>query len=144
MALTEKQRLALTAAISLSLGMGSGAGVNELVQDNVITLEQAEQFIQAEREKQKQQATHWAKVVDGEVVEVIVADYDFIQSGRVGDQSLWVPTFKNDDRLRYAGKGMRISTTTEIFDFKSKPIERRQETEPPVIVSPTSSTSTRL
>ncbi len=38
---------------------------------------------------------HFAKVVDGVVTEVIVADQSFIDSGIVGDPSLWIQTSYN-------------------------------------------------
>jgi len=38
---------------------------------------------------------HFAKVIDGVVVEVIVADQDFIDSGAVGDPLLWIQTSYN-------------------------------------------------
>lgn len=39
--------------------------------------------------------SHFAKVVDGVVVDVIVAEQDFIDSGVVGDPSMWVQTSYN-------------------------------------------------
>lgn len=38
---------------------------------------------------------HFAKVIDGVVIEVIVADQDFIDSGAVGDPLLWIKTSYN-------------------------------------------------
>jgi hypothetical protein len=38
---------------------------------------------------------HFAKVIDGVVIEVIVADQDFIDSGAVGDPLLWIQTSYN-------------------------------------------------
>ena len=39
--------------------------------------------------------SHFAKVEDGIVTNVIVAEQDFIDSGAVGDPSLWVQTSRN-------------------------------------------------
>ena len=38
---------------------------------------------------------HFAKVEDGVVIEVIVAEQDFIDSGAVGDPALWIQTSYN-------------------------------------------------
>lgn len=38
---------------------------------------------------------HFAKVENGNVVNVIVAEQDFIDSGAVGDPSLWIQTSYN-------------------------------------------------
>ena len=38
---------------------------------------------------------HFSKVVDGIVETVIVAEQDFIDSGKVGDPSIWVKTSYN-------------------------------------------------
>jgi hypothetical protein len=38
---------------------------------------------------------HWAKVVDGKVSQVIVAEQDFIDSGAVGNASEWIQTSYN-------------------------------------------------
>jgi len=39
--------------------------------------------------------SHFAEVVDGKVVRVIVAEQDFIDSGAVGDASRWIQTSYN-------------------------------------------------
>lgn len=38
---------------------------------------------------------HFAKVVNGKVTQVIVAEQDFINSGAVGDPDLWIQTSYN-------------------------------------------------
>jgi hypothetical protein len=38
---------------------------------------------------------HYAKVIDGIVMNVIVADQDFIDAGHAGDPSLWIKTSYN-------------------------------------------------
>lgn len=39
--------------------------------------------------------SHFAKVIDGVVVDVIVAEQDFINTGLVGEPSLWIQTSYN-------------------------------------------------
>ena len=39
--------------------------------------------------------SHFAEVIDGKVVRVIVAEQDFIDSGAVGDASRWIQTSYN-------------------------------------------------
>jgi hypothetical protein len=43
--------------------------------------------------------SHFAKILDGKVVELIVAEQDFISSGAVGDSSQWVE-YKKDGSIR--------------------------------------------
>jgi hypothetical protein len=50
--------------------------------------------------------SHFAKVIDGVVTEVIVSEKDFINSGAVGDEFLWVQTsYNNNFRGKYANVG---------------------------------------
>jgi len=50
--------------------------------------------------------SHFAKVIDGIVTEVIVSEKDFINSGVVGDEFLWVQTsYNNNFRGKYAAIG---------------------------------------
>lgn len=44
--------------------------------------------------------SHFAQVIDGIVVQVIVAEQDFINSGAVGDPAQWIQTSYNT----YAGE----------------------------------------
>ena len=47
--------------------------------------------------------SHFAKVENGIVTEVIVAEQDFINSGAVGDSFLWIQTsYNNNFRESYA------------------------------------------
>lgn len=49
---------------------------------------------------------HFAKVIDGIVIEVIVAEQDFIDSGVVGDPSSWIQTSYNTrDGIHYDQEG---------------------------------------
>ena len=77
--------------------------------------------------------SHFAKVIDGIVQQVIVAEQDFIDSGAVGDASHWIQTSYNtrggvhyapnsntpDDgvplRKNYAGVGYTYDQTRDAF-----------------------------
>lgn len=51
---------------------------------------------------------HFAKVENGVVIEVIVADQSFIDSGSVGDPKLWIQTSYNTRRNQHPeGKPLR-------------------------------------
>ena len=59
---------------------------------------------------------HFAKVNDGIVTKVIVAEQDFINSGAVGDSFLWVQTSYNGNfRKQYAGTGYTYDKTNDVF-----------------------------
>ena len=68
---------------------------------------------------------HYAKVENGIVTQVIVADLPFIQSGAVGDPSLWVQTSYNTKggqhpegrplRKNYAGIGYTYDSGRDAF-----------------------------
>jgi hypothetical protein len=81
--------------------------------------------------------SHFAKVHDGVVVQVIVAEQDFINSGLVGSPEEWVQTSYNtrggvhydqngqpDDgvalRGNYAGVGYIYDATNDVF-YKQQP-----------------------
>ena len=52
----------------------------------------------------------------GEVLRVIVADKDFINSGKVGDPKKWVRTYYNGRiRGKYAGVGHKYNKSQDIF-----------------------------
>ena len=69
--------------------------------------------------------SHFAKVVNGKVTQVIVAEQDFINSGAVGDPSLWVQTSYNTHgglhpegrplRKNYAGIGFTYDAQRDAF-----------------------------
>ena len=77
--------------------------------------------------------SHYAKIEDGIVTQVIVAERDFIDSGAVGDASNWVQTSYNTRggvhyapnsdtpdggvalRKNYAGKGYTYDKTKDAF-----------------------------
>lgn len=70
--------------------------------------------------------SHFAKVENGVVTSVIVAEQDFINSGAVGDPSLWIQTSYNTRnnthalggtplRGNYAGIGYIYDSVNDIF-----------------------------
>jgi hypothetical protein len=64
---------------------------------------------------------HFAKLKNNIVTEVIVAEKDFINSGRVGDEFLWVQTSYNGNfRKQFAAVGDTYDKTKDKF-IKSKP-----------------------
>jgi len=65
--------------------------------------------------------SHFAKVVDGVVTAVIVADRAFIDSGGVEDPSAWIQTPYNGSLSgRYAGIGNTYDSVSGLF-IDSKP-----------------------
>ncbi len=60
---------------------------------------------------------HFAKIDSSNVVtEVIVAEKDFINSGQVGDEFLWVQTsYNNNFRKNFAGIGSIYDKTRDAF-----------------------------
>ena len=59
---------------------------------------------------------HFAKLNNNIVTKVIVAEKDFINSGRVGDEFLWIQTSYNGNfRKNYAGIGMTYDKTRDAF-----------------------------
>jgi hypothetical protein len=60
--------------------------------------------------------SHFAKVENGIVTEVIVAEQDFINSGSVGDAFLWVQTSYNGSfRKNYAAVGFSYDKVEDVF-----------------------------
>ena len=60
--------------------------------------------------------SHFAKVENGIVTTVIVAEQDFINSGQVGDSFLWVQTsYNNNFRKNYAGIGYAYDAGRDAF-----------------------------
>ena len=59
---------------------------------------------------------HFAKLNNDTVTEIIVAEQDFINSGKVGDSFLWVQTsYNNNFRKQYAGVGYTYDKTNDVF-----------------------------
>ena len=60
---------------------------------------------------------HFAKIDNNNIVtEVIVSEKDFINSGKVGDEFLWVQTSYNDNfRKNFAGVGGTYDKTRDAF-----------------------------
>ena len=60
--------------------------------------------------------SHFAKLNNNIVTEVIVAEQDFINSGAVGDSFLWVQTSYNGNfRKNFAGVGDTYDKTRDAF-----------------------------
>ena len=61
--------------------------------------------------------THFVKIDStNTVTEVIVAEQDFINSGKVGDSFLWVQTsYNNNFRKQYAGIGYTYDKANDVF-----------------------------
>ena len=60
--------------------------------------------------------SHFAKIENNIVTEVIVAEQDFINSGAVGDSFLWVQTsYNNNFRKNFAGIGYTYDSTRDAF-----------------------------
>ncbi len=59
---------------------------------------------------------YFARVVNGKVVQVIVASQEFISSGSVGDPSEWIETFIDGGvRKNYAGIGYSYDKDKDVF-----------------------------
>ena len=61
--------------------------------------------------------SHFAKIdKDNVVTQVIVAEQDFINSGKVGDSFLWIQiSFNNNFRKQYAGVGWTYDKVNDVF-----------------------------
>jgi len=60
--------------------------------------------------------SHFAKLDNNVVTQVIVAEQDFINSGKVGDSFLWVQTsYNNNFRKQYAGIGFTYDKANDVF-----------------------------
>ncbi len=61
-------------------------------------------------------ATYFAEVINEKVKRVIVADQEFINSGKVGDKNNWVETFINgSEKYNYAGVGGTYDKDADAF-----------------------------
>ena len=59
---------------------------------------------------------HFAKVIDGIVTQVIVAEQNVIDTGLFGDPTLWVQTSYNGTiRKNFAGAGFTYDTARDAF-----------------------------
>jgi len=66
-------------------------------------------------------ATYFAEVINDKVIRVIVADQDFINSGKVGDPKNWVETFMDGSkRDNYAGIGDTYDEIADAFITEKK------------------------
>jgi len=61
--------------------------------------------------------SHFAKIdKDNIVIDMIVAEQDFINSGKVGDSFLWIQTsYNNNFRKQYAGIGFTYDKANDVF-----------------------------
>ena len=60
--------------------------------------------------------SHFAKIENGVVTQVIVAEQDFIDTGAVGDPAQWIQTSYNGNiRKRYAGIGYTYDAYLDAF-----------------------------
>ena len=81
--------------------------------------------------------SHFAKIDENNVVtEVIAAEQDFINSGKVGDSFLWVQTsYSGSFRKQYAGIGYTYDKTNDVFivpkPFESWVLDSNQDWEAP-------------
>ena len=81
---------------------------------------------------------HFAKLDNNNIVtEVLVAEKDFINSGQVGDEFLWVQTsYNNNFRKQFAGVGDTYDKTNDVFirpkPFVSWVLDASFDWQPPV------------
>jgi hypothetical protein len=67
--------------------------------------------------------SHYAKIINGIVTDVIVADQEFIDSGAVGNPTQWIQTSYNASiRKNYAGIGYLYNEELDIF-IEPKPFQ---------------------
>ena len=61
--------------------------------------------------------SHFAEINSDSIVQrVIVAEQDFINSGKVGDSILWVQcSYNNNFRKQFPGKGYRYDKANDVF-----------------------------
>ena len=81
--------------------------------------------------------SHFAKLNNNIVTEVIVAEQDFINSGAVGDSFLWVQTsYNNNFRKQYAGIGYTYNKVNDVFilpqPFASWTLDASFDWQPPI------------
>lgn len=61
---------------------------------------------------------HYAKVLDDEVVQVIIAEEDFMNNFVDTTPGTWIETFQDGSkRKRFAGIGMKYDSVKDIFIF---------------------------
>jgi len=83
--------------------------------------------------------SHFAKIDNNNIVtEVIVAEKDFINSGQVGDEFLWVQTsYNNNFRKQFAGIGATYDKTKDKFIkaqlYPSWTLDASDDWQPPVV-----------
>jgi len=81
--------------------------------------------------------SHFAEIKDGVVQRVLVAEQDFINSGKVGDSFNWVQTsYNNNFRKQYAGVGYTYDKDNDIFimaqPYPSWTLDSNHDWKPPI------------
>ena len=81
--------------------------------------------------------SHFAKLNNNIVTEVIVAEQDFINSGLVGDSFLWVQTsYNNNFRKQYGSIGFTYDKVNDVFvapkPYPSWVLDASYDWQPPV------------
>ena len=81
--------------------------------------------------------SHFAEIKDGVVQQVIVAEQDFINSGKVGDSFNWVQTsYSHSFRKQYAGIGYTYDKVNDVFispqPYPSWKLDSNQDWKPPI------------
>jgi len=81
---------------------------------------------------------HFAKIDSNNIVtQVIVSEKDFINSGRVGDEFLWIQTsYNNNFRKQYAGIGYTYDKVKDKFinpqPYPSWSLDGNDDWQPPI------------
>jgi len=81
--------------------------------------------------------SHFAKIEDGIVTQVVVAEQSFIKTGVLGSPTDWVQTSYNDNfRKQFAGIGFTYNEVEDIFisqaPFDSWLLDDNHDWHPPV------------
>lgn len=80
--------------------------------------------------------SHFAEINDTIVQRVIVAEQDFINSGKVGDSFLWVQcSYNNNFRKQFPGKGFKYDKVNDVFvapqPYPSWTLDSNHDWQPP-------------
>ena len=81
--------------------------------------------------------SHFAEIKDGTVQRVLVAEQDFIDSGKIGDPSSWVQTSYNHNfRKQFAGVGYTYDGSNDVFiepqPYASWTLDSNYDWQPPI------------
>tara|TARA_R100000306_G_scaffold42663_1_gene41314 strand:- start:54 stop:368 length:315 start_codon:yes stop_codon:yes gene_type:complete len=81
--------------------------------------------------------SHFAEINSDSIVQrVIVAEQDFINSGKVGDSFVWVQcSYNNNYRKQFPGNGYRYDKTNDVFvapqPYPSWTLDSNHDWQPP-------------